>query len=323
MNAAIMIGGFMEGGASRGHEQARENLEKFWAKISEAGSAFSPQNQLQHQLQQNWSSFWPDFSKFMPVFPSTLPFQWLETISRSFSPYQFNPLNLNPLKDILDDMVDFDRLRACKKEGKLFVTATNIRTGNARIFETHEITRDVLLASAALPFLFHAVEIDGEHYWDGGYMGNPSLWPLFYRAETPDILIVHVNPLIREGVPQTAFEIENRLNEITFNGSLLKELRAVAFVQKLLRDDMLKPEFRKDYRDMLLHAIRAEDSMKDLSVASKFDTSWPFLTGLRDMGRDMAREWLKGEFEHVGQRSTIQIGRDYLSPRNGKLNKAA
>ena len=197
---------------------------------------------------------------------------------------------------------------------KLFICATNVRSGESKIFENAELSSDVLCASAALPNLFQAVEINGQYYWDGGYLGNPALWPLFYRASTPDILIVHVNPIYRRDLPKDAEAIENRVNEITFNSSLMKELRSIAFVQKLVRDDMLKPTYKDDYRDMLLHAIRSEEVMSDLSASSKMDTNWNFLTRLRDHGRQCAKTWLDKNFDQIGVKSTVDIQTDYLEP---------
>ena len=182
-----------------------------------------------------------------------------------------------------------------------------------KVFKNTEITTDVLMATAALPFLFQAVEIGGEAYWDGGYMGNPSLWPLFYNSQCADIVLVHVNPIRREEVPKEAYDIENRLNEITFNASLLKELRAIDFVKRLIEEDMMKDEYKEKYTDVRLHAIRADEAMAELSVASKFDTDWGFLQELRDMGRTEAQKWLKNTYKHIGKKATIDIQGDYLS----------
>ncbi len=294
MNAAVMMYGLMQ----NGHDGGREYLERFWRRVSEASAFINP-------MQKSFTD---------KLFNNNFAFNMFDTWSRALSPYQFNPLNYNPLKDILEDMIEFDRFKQCN-EGKLFICATNVNTGEAKIFENHEMSSAVLLASAALPNLFQAVEVNGEHYWDGGYMGNPSLWPLFYKASTPDILIIHVNPIYRPEVPTEAHGIENRINEITFNSSLMKELRSIAFVQKLIQDDMLKPAYKKDYRDMYLHAIRSEEVMRDLTVSSKFDTSWSFLVHLRDLGRNCAKEWFEKNFDKVGKQSTVDIMRDYLAPK--------
>ena len=184
--------------------------------------------------------------------------------------------------------MDFERLRKSKAI-KLFLAATNVETGKARIFTNEEITSDVVMASSCLPFLFQAVEIEGQHYWDGGYMGNPVLYPLFYHTDARDVIILHINPIFRPGVPRTAPEIENRLNEITFNASLIKEIRAIAFVQKMLEDGWLKPEFAGKLKNVLMHSMRADKALADLGVPSKFSTEWRLLEELRDRGRKEAR----------------------------------
>ncbi len=292
MNAVIMLQGLMR----EGPEHARALLEEFWRRVSQANAVFG------------FPGLQPDAS---------LAFNWFESLTQFASPYQLNPFNLNPLRDILNDMVDFKAMAACK-EGKLFICATHVESGNADIFENHELSVDVLLASAALPQLFQAVEIGGRHYWDGGYMGNPALWPLFYDTQSRDILIVHVNPIVREAVPKDAVSIENRLNEISFNSAMLKDIRAIAFVKKLIESDMLKDEFKDHYKDILLHAIRTEKVMADLPHSSKFNTSWDFLTNLRDLGRAEAKTWLRYNFKNVGVKSSVDIQRDYLSTRRFK-----
>ena len=222
-------------------------------------------------------------------------------------------MNFNALKDVLEKVIDFETVHACDCV-KLFITATDVQSGTGTLFENKDVTIDVLLASAALPQLFQAVEINGRYYWDGGYLGNPSLWPLFYKAECRDILLVHVNPIKREGVPKEAYTIENRVNEITFNASLLKELRAIDFVQKLVRNNMLKDEYKDHYKDILLHAIRADEVMRNLSIASKFDTDWHFLTHLRDLGRIQAKMWLEAHYDDIGKRGSVNdITTDYLT----------
>lgn len=212
----------------------------------------------------------------------------------------------------MEKILDCDTLRHCKAP-QLFITATNVRTGTPKIFTNKEMCIECLLASAALPYMFQPQEIDGEFYWDGGYMGNPSLWPLFYEARCRDILLVHVNPIVREEVPESGAEIENRLNEITFNAALLKELRAIDFVKKLLHEDMLKEHHKSRYKDILLHAIRTDDVMRGLSAASKFDTDWGFLCDLRDMGRAAAQDWLQKHFKNIGKSASVDIQRDYLN----------
>jgi NTE family protein len=315
MNAVVMCSGYLQGG-SKG---ARENLEKFWKKVSEAGAAFCP-------IQKITDNHVNPFMNFVPTWmnPETAMRQFTSIFSSNLSPYQFNPLNLNPLGDILEELVDFQALRKAT-EFKLFVTATNVRTGGARIFTTEELTKEMVLASAALPNFFQAVEIEGEAYWDGGYVGNPSLWPLFYETDGHDVLIVHVNPIIRESLPRDALSIEDRVNEITFNSAMLKEMRAISFVQKLLQKDMLKDEYKDRYRDVLMHAIRSEEVMKneDFSSMTKLDTSWNLLEKLSQAGRNLTKKWLQQNFDKIGVKSSISLDDDYLEIAVDKKHKKA
>jgi len=309
MNAAMMLYGLHTGGV----EGARACLEDFWRKVSEAGSCFNP-------LPQVSTTHIEQFFPWLPksFFSNAAGLNYLENLGQTISPYRSNPYNINPLRDILSNLIDFDQLQHAF-EGKIFITATNTRVGEARIFTNEEITLDVLMASACLPYLFQAVDIEGDFYWDGGYTGNPALWPLFYESDTRDLLIVHVNPILRPELPKEAFEIENRLNEITFNSSLLSELRAIQFVRKLLHEDMLKPKYRDKYKDIRLHAIRAEETMRAQGVTSKFNTNWDFLTGLRDAGRKMAKDWIKANYDKIGKTATVDIKADYLAPQK-KIN---
>lgn len=303
MNAAALAYGKTSGGP----EKARETLETFWREISLSGQVFSPVKRTPFELGSGLNPFMPNWS-----LANSPAFSFFENFTHALSPYQFNPLNLNPLKDVIEKTIDFDTVHACNCI-KLFITATDLKKGTAKVFENQEIDIDVLLASAALPFLFQAVEIKDNFYWDGGYMGNPSLWPLFYNAQSRDILMVHVNPITRDEVPKESYTIENRMNEITFNASLLKELRAIDFVKKLINEDMLKDEYKDQYKDILFHAIRADEVMCDLSIASKFDTDWNFLKYLRDLGRNQAKLWLVAHFSDINKKSSVDIQKDYLS----------
>ncbi len=295
MNAVVYGYGRMQGG----NDGARAALEEFWHAISRAGESFSPVRASQ------WESA---LGLGLEQSPSYFLF---ETITRTFSPYQFNPFGFNPLRDVLAKSVDFEAVHACSCV-ELFICATNVRTGQPRIFRNREVTLEAVLASACLPFLFQAVEIGGEHYWDGGYMGNPALFPLIYHTASRDIVIVHINPILRPQLPTTAPEIQNRLNEITFNASLLKELRAIAFVTKLIEQKWVKDEYRDQLKHLLVHSIRADEALCDLTVASKFRTDWPFLCRLRDLGRDAAAQWLERTYDHLGHHSTVDLRSEYL-----------
>ncbi len=293
MNAVVFTYGWSEGGRNG----ARQALTNFWRRISHA-AAMGP-------LQPSW------FDKvtgnhslsFSPAFMA------VDIISRLFSPYEFNPLNNNPLRDVLIASVDFEALSKADCPVKLFLSATNVRTGKVKVFERSEICVDRTLASACLPFMFQAVEIEGEAYWDGGYMGNPALFPLIYNCESSDIVIVHINPLVREKLPRTATEIMNRINEISFNSSLMREMRAISFVTKLIQDNKVNGD---GLRHLLIHSISAEDEMNKLGVASKLNGDWGFLTHLRDIGREYADAWLISNFDRLGKESTIDIGKQYL-----------
>ena len=297
MNAVVLAYGLHK----NGRVGAREALANFWRAISEVGERFSPLKTFPWEAQfQQWNR------------DQSWSFQMFKAMTSALSPYQFNPFNFNPLRDILQEQIDFDDLKTCKRT-KLFLSATNVQSGNVRIFNTNEITADAVLASACLPFLHHAVEIEGQSYWDGGYMGNPALFPLFYGTDTRDVLIVHINPITREGTPKAPHEIDDRVNEISFNSSLIKELRAVAFVQKMLDEGWLKDEYRDQMKYVLIHSLRADKVLADLSSASKLNTDWEFLTMLRDRGRVAAAEWLAAHFDDIGVRQTVDLRAEFLN----------
>ena len=290
VNAVALAYGLHKNGAEGG----KEALEALWRKVSDKGNIYSP-------VRATGLS-----SDGQMDFLNSVSYQFFETITRTWSPYQFNPAGLNPLRDILSDVIDFDSLSHCKVT-QLFIAATNVRSGKVHVFDTKDVSIDVICASACLPHLFQAVEIDGEHYWDGGYMGNPVLYPFFYEASSADIVIVHVNPIEREGVPQTAPDIMNRVNEISFNSSLMRELRAISFVHKLIDDGWLKDEYVDHLRNIFIHSIRSDQALTDLSVASKFRTDWPFLQSLKDKGREIAEDWLTAHFDDIGERSSVDL----------------
>lgn len=298
MNAVALVSGFVTGG----RDGARASLEAFWRKVADAGAWFKPASRYAPPHFADWFNL-----------DNWLAYGMLEAISRNVSPYDLNPLNYNPLRDVLAETIDFEAVRSCKLT-KLFISATAVESGQVRVFRTHEVTADAVLASACLPNLFQAVEIDGAHYWDGGYIGNPSLWPLFYEVECRDLLVIQINPMRREQTPQRASEILNRINEISFNSSLLKEMRAIAFVQRLLREGWLKEEFRDRLKDILFHAIRADEHLKDLSVASKFNVSWSFFSDLKERGRRAAEAWIDAHYDDLGQRDSVDLTKEFLEP---------
>lgn len=289
MNAAC----FADGYAVAGKEGAKQRLEEFWTRISAKGGLTA----------KSVGSSWIDkmFS----------PFAFMQTLTNFASPYDLNPFDYNPLRDVLAETIDFNRVNAGMGP-RLYITATNVHTGKARVFTTGEVTLDAVLASACLPSVFKAVEIDGVPHWDGGYVGNPALFPLFYDEAPRDIVIVNLNPFTRKSTPKSAADIQNRLNEITFNASLIAELRAVAFVQRLLEDEWLSPRLEGRYKRLRIHAIRADKSLCHLSVESKFDTSAAFLQDLRQRGYAAGVDWMAQCGRDVGVRSSVDVRGEFL-----------
>lgn len=286
MNAAVMISGIMrdgEGGAIAA-------LDAFWREVSDA-ARFSPfRRTLIDRAFGNWS---------LDASPTYLAF---DLASRFISPALANPLDINPLRPIVEAYVDFEALRRCKTH-KLFVAATNVWTGKARIFDGDALTVDALLASACVPELFSPVFIDGTPYWDGGFMGNPPLYPLFYNTDVPDTVIVQINPIERHHTPVTAREIVNRVNEITFNSSLLKELRAVKFMTRLIEEGKLDPD---ECMRVRIHRI-ASTELNPLSASSKLNGEWAFLRHLHGIGRTAAARWLDAHYDDIGVRDSIDV----------------
>jgi NTE family protein len=293
MNAVVFAAGMDEGG----RDGARERLEKFWLSVSTEGSLAPFQRKWVNSTLSAWGGLWPGL-RWMDA--------WTDAISGVLSPYEFNPFNLNPLRVHLEQAVDFERLRA-GDDLKLFVAATNVKTGRGEIFRREILTADHVMASACLPQLFQAVFIDGQPYWDGGFAGNPPLWPLFYETQCRDAIIIQINPIERDDVPRTPTEINDRVNEVTFNASLLAELRAADFVARLIRRGLLKSD---EYREERLHRIGGRGKLEHYPAETKNDVSWPFLMRLRDLGRADAKLWLEENFDSIGVESTLDMNRE-------------
>ncbi len=293
VNAAALAYGLHLGG----NEGGRKKLAALWEAIIEVGAIWSPVKPS--PVEAAFGDFGASFT-----------YQMFDYVTRTFSPYQFNPFDFNPLKTVLERVIDFDELRSCRTYN-LFLTATNVRTGKVKIFDTANATIDAVLASACLPTLFKAVEIDGAHYWDGGYLGNPALFPFFYRSGAQDIVIVHVNPLRREELPTSSDDILNRINEISFNSALLGELRAIGFVKKLLEDGWIKDEYRDRLRNIRIHSIRSDAALEKFSVASKLNVERKFIEGLKEGGRAIAEAWLNKNFWRIGETSSVDIRKLY------------
>jgi NTE family protein len=292
MNAVVLAHGLTQGGRAG----AKTALETFWKRIAEAAA--------QGPLQPTWY----ERLTGKRAMDSSPAFFALDLMTRLFSPYQLNPMNWNPLREVLERTVDFQALRE-RSPVKLFLCATNVRTGKVKIFENREIGPDAVLASGCLPFMFQAVEIGEDAYWDGGYMGNPAIFPLIYACKSADVAIVHLNPIERAELPRTASDILNRLNEISFNSSLMREMRAIAFVTKLI-DSGKVPD--GTLRRVMIHAIEDEARMKEFGVSSKLNADWDFLVELRDLGRARAQAWIDANYERLGIESTIDIQTKYL-----------
>jgi NTE family protein len=285
MNAAVLADGWTAGGATG----AREALEKYWRSVSRA-AAFSPmQRSPLDRLMGKWS------------LDSSPAYIFTDLMSRLLSPYDLNPLGFNPLREILIESIDFERL--ARAPVKLFITATRVRTGRGRIFRNAEINADVLLASACLPTMFRAVEIDGEPYWDGGYVGNPTITPLVRETDARDTILVQINPTERVEEPRTAAEILNRLNEISFNSPLFKELRMIALLRQVV--DPGNGEGAR-WAQMKTHRIKS-DMLAAFGASSKLNAEWAFVSALREEGRRAADQFIDSHGADLGVRSTADL----------------
>lgn len=299
MNAVALAAGLMEGG----REGARTALRRLWSRVADA-SPFSQLNDSPLGLLFGPENPW--------IKPWLAPLQQFgQAVGSRLSPYQLNPLNLNPLRDILMETIDFEAVRCCTRT-QLFIAATQVSTGELRIFRQGELTADMVLASACLPLLFQAVEIDGEAYWDGGYAGNPALLPLIAETDAHDLLLVQINPTRRDTLPTSVEDILDRTSEVTFNASLLKELRTIGLIKEVLADAgrpdsaYQRPLFRR-IDDMRLHRLNAEAELAHFGASSKIQTSRAFLEQLHDIGRQAADDWLAENAQHLGKRSTFTL----------------
>lgn len=286
MNAVVLADGYSRDGAAG----ARAALAAFWKAVSDA-ARFSPARRT-----------WFDRMRGRYSLDSSPGYLWMEAMGRLFSPYELNPLDLNPLRDLLAERVDFDRVNASPI--LVNVTATNVLTGLPRVFATGGVTLDTVLASACLPQLYKAVEIGGEAYWDGGFSANPALYPLVMNEGSPDIVIIQINPFVRRQPPRTARDIINRMNEISFNTSLVKELRTLAMLK---RSGVALPG--SEAGGPFLHLIHVDEEVQDLAASSKINAEWSYLQQLFDRGRRWADVWLRDHFDSIGVASTLDLDR--------------
>ncbi|NCT13340.1 MAG: patatin-like phospholipase family protein [Rhodobacterales bacterium] len=287
MNAVALADGF----TTSGPEGAREKMHHLWESVSEAAQRSFIKRDPLDVMMGTWS------------LERSWGYQTMNMMTRLFSPYQFNPADMNPLRDIVEACIDFDCVRRC--DGiRLFISATNVETGRVKVFDSRRLTVDMVMASACLPNMFKAVVIDGVPYWDGGYMGNPALFPFHTESDSADTIVVQINPVERKGIPRTAHDIQNRLNEISFNASLLKELRAIDFVTRLLDEGKLD---EGAYRRARIHIIENQAVLNALGASSKVNAEWAFLTHLRDRGRETANAWLDRHHRDLGERGTVDL----------------
>ena len=285
VNAVMLADGLTRGGP----EEARQRLADFWRAVSVDGHL----GDLQRDVVERLFPFVPREGL------------WFGAMARKLSPSDLNPLNINPLKELIERFVDFEAIRR-DHSLELFISATNVHTGELRVFTRPEITPEVVMASAALPLLFRAVEIDGVPYWDGGYSGNPVVVPFLRATATEDVLIVQIIPRERRKVPTRTREIVNRVNEIGFNASLLSELRGVAFVNRLIDEGRLPRGLRRgEFRRLRLHRIVMEDLDEPVSARSTLKTDYEYLETLRKLGQRATRRFLDAHFNDIGRRSTI------------------
>ena len=291
LNAVMLTDGLARGGP----EEARKRLADFWRAASRDGNLTDLQRGVMDRL----------FS-FVPYEGSPVQ-AWFDAVSHLMSPYSLNPLNINPLRDLIERFVDFDAVRQCT-DVSLFISATNVHTGRVRVFPQDKLSADVVMASACLPMLFQAVEIDGVPYWDGGYMGNPVIFPFFDTTLTEDVLIVQINPIERPSTPHTQTEIMNRVNEISFNSSLLAEFRAIDFVTRLIDQGKLPRGMGEgEYRRINVHRISLDETFGELTATSKLDSDFDFFEMLKKGGAQAAKKFLDRHFDDIGVRSTVDL----------------
>jgi len=292
MNAAVLAMGMARDGRAGG----KVALEGFWRDVADKGRWGPFARSPVERFFAGWNS------------DNSPGYVFFDLLSRFLSPYQLNPFNLNPLRDVLAKHVDFAEL-ARHEPIKLFISATHVRSGKIKVFECKDLSVDVILASACLPTVFQTVWIDDEPYWDGGYMGNPAIFPLIYGTAAQDVIIVQINPIHRAQVPESSADIADRVNEISFNSSLMREMRAIDFVARLVELEKLDT---KRYKRMLIHMIEAEREMHDLGLASKMGADLDFLLYLKQIGRNAADKWLRANWDSIGTRSTVDLRKEFF-----------
>jgi NTE family protein len=290
VNAVVLADGLAAGG----RDAARKALRTFWQKLSEdaSRSVFRPS-----LIDQMSSTRGLDHSP---------GYVFMEALAYFASPYQLNPFNFNPLKKLFEECVDFERVRR-QDAIKLFLSATDVRTAKVKVFSGKELRAEHVLASTCLPLMMQAVEVDGEYYWDGGYSGNPAIFPLVYECETPDIVLVHLTPAERPEIPTSSPAIMNRMQEISFNTALIREMRSVAVRNRRI-DEGIMPGGKRSF----VHVIEAEDIIREFTASSRLNADWKFLTNLFEKGRARADLWLAANFDRIGLQSTVDLDEKYF-----------
>ena len=293
MNAVMLADGLARGGG----EEARKRLAEFWRAASIGGDLPGAQRAVLDRV-----------LALMPMDASPVRFM-VDTMSRMLSPYDLNPLNINPLKGLIERFVDFDAIRGFK-DLDIFISATNVHSGRLRVFKREEINADVVMASAALPLVFRAVEIEGEPYWDGGFTGNPAILPLIEANEIDDVLVVQISPLSRNSTPTSARDIVHRVNEITFNSSLDSELRALEYIGRIAGK---RGKAATHAGNIKVHRIVLDSSGKKLGAGTGLNADYDFFALLHRAGRRAARRFLDEHFGDIGQRSTLDLTEDFAA----------
>jgi NTE family protein len=300
MNAVALAHGLCatKNGKSDPRESARDSLARFWGEVVQLGAASS----IQQRVIDVWLGGWRIAAEALPL--------------SNLSPYQTNPLDINPLRQLVERLFDFERIGTLA-DPRIFISATHVLTGKAEIFSGKRLNSASLMASACLPTLFQAVEVDGQHYWDGGYSGNPALHPLIYRCHASDVVLVQINPIERNSLPTTAADILDRTNELTFNASLMSQMRSIDFINRMLERGRLDIDH---YRPVLLHRIDGGEALEAYPASSKSSVDAIMVGKLHDLGRECARRWLKKHFDDLGSKTTVDIAHDYLDDmRMGSL----
>jgi NTE family protein len=294
MNAVMLADGLARGGG----EEARTRLAEFWRAASIGGDLPGPQRAVLDRL-----------LALMPMDASPMRFM-VDTMSRMLSPYDLNPLNINPLKGLIERFVDFDAIHNFK-DFALFISATNVHSGRLRVFRREEVNADVVMASAALPLVFRAVEIDGEPYWDGGYTANPAILPLIEANDIDDVLVVQISPQLRDTTPTSARDIVHRVNEITFNASLDSELRAIEYIARIAGKRGTKNTSAA--ANVKVHRIVLDSTGKNLGAGTGLNADYDFFAVLHTAGRRAARRFLDEHFGDIGHRSTFDLTEDFAA----------